>query len=632
MHGCVSAPAKAIPRLEDYHYPPEEQAQHLHATVTMPHLVKTIAGNQGQFLDPSTGKTFTLTLGGGVGPNGWFLSDVATDSAVIEILFDAWGMLAYLSEGATAPSRTIRKPVGRLQGIRQPLYAFDKVDKDFKCKQDVDPTDFLATCARDVSGSDDIDIQAAISVLEPNPDSALFGNPEELNKWSLSSSGTVGSWPWPPPHKKIGPQSVWSVKNYLPPSCAQGYRSSWPEAKMGMLGRFLRAANQGLWSNASSGGGCGVEVMAVAAPMTAANVTSVALLRVHVLDTRTNDTALANITYVQITVDQNTSKLISVKELADGRAFYDALAAQDERWTHKWKPSGAQPRLPISDQRYADTAAALLTMYMNLDRGLVPQYGGGKFWNLYNTFLPLDTLALNGALLEWNYVGNAQEYLGFFFRTKVNATTGKIIYNIFGCDSDADYGRLISTFVRAVEYGGDLVWARELLPIIHAMARGMLVKRSAALAAFPPGSPLHGIVTGSPEHDICGGPGYFFSVNVWHVRGLDDLGRLHEEYPSLSIDPALQKQLRPTAAAWREDIRFAANFTAVRRSDGNGIFFLSPVVGSAYGHSAGTPKGSPLLAGGDEASCVARHTCFASMTASTYSGGSNQQTNYANFR
>ena len=118
MRAC-SAPTKPITRLDDYHYPKEVQAQHLHATLTMPRLVRTINGNQGNFLDPSTGKTFTLTLGGGTGPHGWFLADVTADSVVIEILFDAWGMLAYLSAGASSPSRTIRKPVGRLQGIRQ---------------------------------------------------------------------------------------------------------------------------------------------------------------------------------------------------------------------------------------------------------------------------------------------------------------------------------------------------------------------------------------------------------------------------------------------------------------------------------------------------------------------------------
>ena len=275
VHHIFSAPSKPIPRLEDYHYPSEEPAQRAHATATMPHLVQTGAGDQAHFIDPFTGKTFVLTVGGGAGPNGWFLADVDADSAVIEISFNAWGMLAYLQSGTTSPARTIRKPVGRLQSIRQPRYAFDTVDKDFKCKQDIDPTDFLATCARSVSGSEDIDIQAAISVLEPNPDSALFGNPEELNKWSLSSDGTLGSWPWPPGHKRIGPLTVWSLGSYVPSGCASGYHSSWKESKTGMLGRFLRAVNQGLWAKASAGsGGCGVELLAVAPPMTAANATS----------------------------------------------------------------------------------------------------------------------------------------------------------------------------------------------------------------------------------------------------------------------------------------------------------------------------------------------------------------------
>ena len=37
----------------------------------------------------------------------------------------------------------VRVHVGRLQSIKQPRYAFDAVDPHFKCKQDVDPTDFL---------------------------------------------------------------------------------------------------------------------------------------------------------------------------------------------------------------------------------------------------------------------------------------------------------------------------------------------------------------------------------------------------------------------------------------------------------------------------------------------------------
>jgi hypothetical protein len=75
-----------------------------------------------------------------------------------------------------------------------------------------------------------------------------------------------------------------------------------------------------------------------------------------------------------------------------------------------------------------------------------------------------------------------------------------LLSTVFGCDSDADYGRLIALYVQAVRYSGDLAWASSLLPTIHAMASMVLGKRAAATAAFPPGNPLHGMVAGSPEH------------------------------------------------------------------------------------------------------------------------------------
>ena len=44
------------------------------------------------------------------------------------------------------------------------------------------------------------------------------------------------------------------------------------------------------------------------------------------------------------------------------------------------------------------------------------------------------------------------------------------------------------------------------------------------------------------------------------------------------------------------------------------------------------PTSPPLLAGGFESDCINRTTCFASMSAGLPGGGSNQHTNYANFR
>lgn len=221
-----------------------------------------------------------------------------------------------------------------------------------------------------------------------------------------------------------------------------------------------------------------------------------------------------------------------------------------------------------------------------------------------------------------------------------NATYGGIIYNVFGCDSDADYGRLIDMYVQAVRYSGNKTWAAEMLPMAQALAQNVLVRRDNATADYPKGHPFHGMVYGSPEHDICSAPSYFFSPNVWFARGLLSLAQLHAEYPALTANATLEARLMPEATAWREDIRSSANYTAVRNGDGS-VFFLHPVAGSAYSEtnppmSTPTPRGKLVpVEGGDVANCVARGTCFVSMSAGVpgqAGGGSNQHTDYANFR
>merc|ERR1719150_781118 len=147
--------------------------------------------------------------------------------------------------------------------------------------------------------------------------------------------------------------------------------------------------------------------------------------------------------------------------------------------------------------------------------------------------------------------------------------------------------------------------------------------RAEAEEQYPKGNPLHGMAIGSAEHDIDGERSRYFSVNVWFVRGLLDLHQLLADFPKLSHNKTLEKMLGPTASAWRADIQFAANYTAVRRKDGKGFFFLHPCVGSNCG------KKDPVVIkpGGDEATCLSRGTCFSRMT-----GDHIQINDYSNFR
>ena len=68
--------------------------------------------------------------------------------------------------------------------------------------------------------------------------------------------------------------------------------------------------------------------------------------------------------------------------------------------------------------------------------------------------------------------------------------------------------------MQAVRYSGNQSWAAEMLPYAQALATHVLVRRAQAVSDYPPGHPFHGIVYGSPEHDICSAPSYFFSPNV----------------------------------------------------------------------------------------------------------------------
>ena len=45
---------------------------------------------------------------------------------------------------------------------------------------------------------------------------------------------------------------------------------------------------------------------------------------------------------------------------------------------------------------------------------------------------------------------------------------------------------------------------------------------------------------------------------------MHSLGKLHDENPALTHNKTLEALLLPEAEAWRSDIRFSANFTAVR--------------------------------------------------------------------
>ena len=117
--------------------------------------------------------------------------------------------------------------------------------------------------------------------------------------------------------------------------------------------RFFSA--QGLWHPLPGGGGCGVEIVAVAAPPALNSSNTTALLRV----TSVSSIGASNTSYLRAHVAGGASTL-TTEDAAD---FYAALLAQTSKWG-AFIDAGAKAAVPQEDRRYTATAASLLTMYL----------------------------------------------------------------------------------------------------------------------------------------------------------------------------------------------------------------------------------------------------------------------------
>jgi hypothetical protein len=397
----------------------------------------------------------------------------------------------------------------------------------------------------------------------------------------------------------------------MPANCPGNFS----EHKLGMWGGYLRIVAAGLFDVAS---GCTAELVAVSPPAAPIQPQPVSVALVRVITASRNGTQRST-RYLRVRVDSTVtysdddvglivnSTLLGVDDLPDGTLFYGAISAQATTW-HQFATTGAVATLPDEDRRYTDTALALLTQYLNVNRGLIPEYGAGKFHNTRNEFLPMDTQALVNALLCWGKHVEARRYLGYFLTRFVNRTdglfmmgpfrnktTGKLVLGFGHGDSDADYGRIIQLFAHTVYFSGNMTWAHEYMPTVTKMADVLTAWRRNATAAFPSGHPLSGIHRGPPEADFNGDHSYFFNINVWSVRGLLELYRLMLAFPALASSSSWRDSLLATAAAWRADIDRAANYTAVHDTDGTSVKFLHPCVGN---NCESAPVPNPIQSGG----------------------------------
>lgn len=234
---------------------------------------------------------------------------------------------------------------------------------------------------------------------------------------------------------------------------------------------------------------------------------------------------------------------------------------------------------------------------------------GTNYWSLSQKdrgSLPLESYALDHALLLWGHADAAAENVEFYWNHYVRDTSGLPPKPLDGvasstgppgsidlkhwedvctfADSYADYGRWIDLWVitaRAKEATGDLTgWIQRTWPQSKLMARYMLGLQANANAT----GVGKGLIFGPAEHDTCKFEAHWFSISAWTWRGLNALGRFLSDTSAVDERP-FADTLAKAAVTLKDALDAALAVSLV--TDGAGKpYFVPPYAAVSINHSA----------------------------------------------
>eukprot|EP01043_Picozoa_sp_COSAG02_P006215 COSAG02_NODE_175_length_31226_cov_95.275934_12_plen_253_part_00 len=233
--------------------------------------------------------------------------------------------------------------------------------------------------------------------------------------------------------------------------------------------------------------------------------------------------------------------------------------------------------------------------------------------------LPLESYALDHALLLWGYVDEAADRIAWYLETYVrgangitprslspgsNATAssrglpGSLDLkhwedNVRFADSFADYGRWVELWVdtaRAKEAqpaAAGAEWIVRTWPQVKLMAAYMLELRANATSS----GVGKGLIFGPAEHDTAHFESNWFSISAWTWRGFVQLQRFLVDTDVISEDD-FANQLLSESTAFKKDLDVAVAASLVKDSLGQ-AFFVPPFASTNF-----TPYFSMTQSGG----------------------------------
>eukprot|EP01052_Picozoa_sp_SAG31_P035243 SAG31_NODE_4225_length_3445_cov_1.903467_3_plen_763_part_01 len=578
------SPPVPVPPLDDWHFPSEEATELRSAPQLRILQVHASSNESGTILfAEGTSKAGSPVLRrlsvGDSTASGWQLRSFIIGSnavpgepapvLVLERDWPRWGVILFVQPGAHDPRGAalgrcslvaspsscfmIRKGVGHTSALSRPHYQLEAADPDYFVKARDLPGDWLKARMCNITADGEPTFESAARLLAPSRDYTMVGNPGAHTKFSVSPDGRITC----ANHSIFTAMEDANITSPLVIFDPRHHTEFWPkhnfsEYKSALVGRVSRAVSVSAWHMPAQKGFSmiavpnthrGIETGAVGARLDPAEI----LLRLE--DVSTDVKAAkehrgpAKFFGVQVCglhsryLCQNATESLRTLSPAE---FYAHLLLHTRTWTDFHHPNSAgvsagplHLRVAGSEgTRLVDMSRAVISSATSMFLGQRPNYGDGSvYWSVTTHdagSLPLESFALDRALLLWGHPHEAASHIEFYLNTYVRNSSGLTPANRagmqrnqlwhkdghgpagsldlkqWGCghgpggavmphnfqESLADYGRWLDLWVdvaRAMEpRAGGIEWIRRTWSQIHLLTNYTMALHREALAAEHP--------------------------------------------------------------------------------------------------------------------------------------------------
>lgn len=285
---------------------------------------------------------------------------------------------------------------------------------------------------------------------------------------------------------------------------------------------------------------------------------------------------------------QDAGSLFHANLLAHGSEWADLFEGAGAGNSRKAAESGVQAGAMQVDLRYdasegarlIDMSRATIASAMSTFLGNRPNYGdGANYWSVDAAdrgALPLQSFALNHALLLWGLTNAAAERVEYYLLHYVRGADGLTPMNSSGtntstgfpgsidlkhwrdacffADSFADLGRWLELWVdtaRAHTGADGAAWIHRTWPQVKLMAQYTLQLRANATETL---GIAKGLIYGPAEFDECLYQQHWFSISAWAWRGLLQLQRFLVDTAVLPGEVQFAASLDSECAAFKTDL------------------------------------------------------------------------------